>query len=278
MQNLIIQLICPDQKGIIAQLTSILHESDNNILSIEQYVDKQNEKFYIRLFTETSEINRDDYTKLGKLSKQLNGEISVFNANRKRNVAIMGSLEEEHIYDLLIKNKSNELNCNIPIIISNHDNLSIVANQFDINFQKIDIEKKEIWHKQLIEILDNENIDLIVLARFMQIIPSSIINKYPNKIIDIHHGFLPAFKGARPYRQAYNKGVKLIGATAHYVTDELDEGPIIYQDVININHKNSINDLIKLGREIEKNVLYRAIKAHLNHKIIVHENKTIVFD
>ena len=278
MQNLIIQLICPDQKGIIAQLTSILHESDNNILSIEQYVDKQNEKFYIRLFTETSEINRDDYTKLGKLSKQLNGEISVFNANRKRNVAIMGSLEEEHIYDLLIKNKSNELNCNIPIIISNHDNLSIVANQFDINFQKIDIEKKEIWHKQLIEILDNENIDLIVLARFMQIIPSSIINKYPNKIINIHHGFLPAFKGARPYRQAYNKGVKLIGATAHYVTDELDEGPIIYQDVININHKNSINDLIKLGREIEKNVLYRAIKAHLNHKIIVHENKTIVFD
>ena len=278
MQNLIIQLICPDQKGIIAQLTSILHESDNNILSIEQYVDKQNEKFYIRLFTETSEINRDDYTKLGKLSKQLNGEISVFNANRKRNVAIMGSLEEEHIYDLLIKNKSNELNCNIPIIISNHDNLSIVANQFDINFQKIDIEKKEIWHKQLIEILDNENIDLIVLARFMQIIPSSIINKYPNKIINIHHGFLPAFKGARPYRQAYNKGVKLIGATAHYVTDELDEGPIIYQDVININHKNSINDLIKLVREIEKNVLYRAIKAHLNHKIIVHENKTIVFD
>ena len=278
MQNLIIQLICPDQKGIIAQLTSILHESDNNILSIEQYVDKQNEKFYIRLFTETSEINRDDYTKLGKLSKQLNGEISVFNANRKRNVAIMGSLEEEHIYDLLIKNKSNELNCNIPIIISNHDNLSIVGNQFDINFQKIDIEKKEIWHKQLIEILDNENIDLIVLARFMQIIPSSIINKYPNKIINIHHGFLPAFKGARPYRQAYNKGVKLIGATAHYVTDELDEGPIIYQDVININHKNSINDLIKLGREIEKNVLYRAIKAHLNHKIIVHENKTIVFD
>ena len=252
MQNLIIQLICPDQKGIIAQLTSILHESDNNILYIEQYVDKQNEKFYIRLFTETSEINRDDYTKLGKLSKQLNGEISVFNANRKRNVAIMGSLEEEHIYDLLIKNKSNELNCNIPIIISNHDNLSIVANQFDINFKKIDIEKKEIWHKQLIEILDNENIDLIVLARFMQIIPSSIINKYPNKIINIHHGFLPAFKGARPYRQAYNKGVKLIGATAHYVTDELDEGPIIYQDVININHKNSINDLIKLGREIEK--------------------------
>ena len=127
-------------------------------------------------------------------------------------------------------------------------------------------------------ILEKHLIDVVVLARFMQIIPVNIINKYPNKIINIHHGFLPAFKGARPYRQAYNKGVKLIGATSHYVTEELDEGPIIYQDVININHKHSINDLIKLGREIEKTVLYRAVKAHLEHKIIVHDNKTIVFD
>ena len=128
------------------------------------------------------------------------------------------------------------------------------------------------------DILDKHHIDVVVLARFMQIIPTNIINKYPNKIINIHHGFLPAFKGARPYRQAYNKGVKLIGATAHYVTEELDEGPIIYQDVININHKNSVNDLIKLGREIEKTVLYRSVKSHLEHKIIVHDNKTIVFD
>ena len=272
MQNIIIQLICPDQKGIIAQLTAILHQSDNNILAIEQYVDKQNEKFYIRILTETKHVEREDYTKLGALSKKLHGELAIFNADRKRNVAIMGSLEEEHIYDLLIKHKSNVLNCNIPIIISNHNNLSEVAKQFHIDFIQInDCNELDI-------ILEKYLIDVVVLARFMQIIPANIITKYPNKIINIHHGFLPAFKGARPYRQAYNKGVKLIGATSHYVTEELDEGPIIYQDVININHKHSINDLIKLGREIEKNVLYKAVKAHLNHKIIVHNNKTIVFD
>ena len=272
MQNIIIQLICPDQKGIIAQLTSILNEAGNNILSIEQYVDKQNEKFYIRILTEINEVNRDNYAKLGSLSKKLNGTLAVFNANRKRNIAIMGSLEEEHIYDLLIKNKSNELNCNIPILISNHNKLSDVAKQFNIDFIQINDCNK------LNEILEKYLIDAVVLARFMQIIPSNIVNKYHNRIINIHHGFLPAFKGARPYRQAYNKGVKLIGATAHYVTEELDEGPIIYQDVININHKHSINDLVKLGREVEKNVLYRAVKAHLEHKIIVYNNKTIVFD
>ena len=272
MQNNIIQLICPDQKGIIAQLTSILYESNNNILSIEQYVDKQNEKFYIRILAETNHVGRGDYTKLGALSKKLNGQLAIFNANRKRNVAIMGTLEEEHVYDLLIKHKSNELNCNIPIVISNHDNLSDVAKQFNINFVKIND------CNGLDTILEEHLIDVVVLARFMQIIPSNIINKYPNKIINIHHGFLPAFKGARAYRQAYNKGVKLVGATSHYVTEELDEGPIIYQDVININHKHSINDLIKLGREIERSVLYRSVKAHLDHKIIVHDNKTIVFD
>ena len=272
MQNIIIQLICPDQKGIISQLTSILYESNNNILSIEQHVDKEHERFYIRILTETVQVDRDDYAKLGALSKKLNGELAVFNASRKRNVAIMGSLEEEHLYDLLIKYKSNELNCNIPIIISNHDKLSHIAKQFNITFKKINN------CNELEGILEEHEIDVVILARFMQIIPKNIVNKYPNKIINIHHGFLPAFKGARPYRQAYDKGVKLIGATAHYVTDDLDEGPIIYQDVININHRNSITDLSKLGREIEKAVLYKAVKAHLDYKIIVHDNKTIVFD
>ena len=128
------------------------------------------------------------------------------------------------------------------------------------------------------KILKKEQIDLIVLARFMQIIPKKIVDNYPNKIINIHHGFLPAFKGAKPYHQAYNKGVKIVGATAHYVTDELDEGPIINQDIIHVNHKHSIADIINLGREIERAVLYRAVKAHLDHKIIIHNNKTIIFD
>ena len=272
MQNIIIQLICPDQKGIISQLTSILYDSNNNILSIEQHVDRDNEKFYIRVLTENNDLHRQYYTKLGALSKKLNGELTIFNANRKRNVAIMCSIEQEHVYDLLIKHKSNELNCNIPIIISNHNNIKDVANQFNINFKKIDI------CDDLGDTFQEYDIDVVVLARFMQLIPANIVNNYQNKIINIHHGFLPAFKGARPYRQAYNKGVKLIGATSHYVTEELDEGPIICQDVIHINHKHSITELSKLGREIEKTVLYKAVKSHLDHKIIVHNNKTIIFD
>ena len=189
----------------------------------------------------------------------------------------MGSLEEEHVYDLLIKHKSKELHCNIPIIISNHNKLHDVAQQFHIDFKKINTDTMNISNA-LDDILQEYKIDDIILARFMQLIPSEIVNQYPNKIINIHHGFLPAFKGARPYRQAYSKGVKLIGATAHYVTEELDEGPIICQDVIDINHKNSISELSKLGREIEKRVLYQVVKSHLEHKIIVHNNKTIVFD
>ena len=273
MKNIVIQLICPDQKGIVAQLTSILYESNNNILSMEQYVDKENERFYIRVLAEGEyENDSKNISNIGALSKKLNGKSFLFNADKKYNVAIMGSLEEEHIYDLLIKYKSGELNCNIPVIISNHKKLLSVAKQFKIKFVQIND------CKNLNKILKEELVDIVVLARFMQIIPPKIVNKYSNNIINIHHGFLPAFKGARPYHQAYGKGVKIIGATAHYVTDELDEGPIIYQDVIDINHKNSINDIIKLGREIEKNVLYKAVKAHLEHKIIVHNNKTIIFD
>ena len=271
MQNIIVQLICPDQKGIIAQLTTILYDSNNNILSIEQHVDKKNEKFYIRVLAENNS-NLFPKNELHSLSQKLNGELFLFNPDKKINVAIMGSLEEEQIYDLLIKNKSNELNCNIPILISNHNKLSSIAQKFDIHFSQISN------YDELDKILKKEQIDLIVLARFMQIIPKKIVDNYPNKIINIHHGFLPAFKGAKPYHQAYNKGVKIVGATAHYVTDELDEGPIINQDVIHVNHKHSITDIINLGREIERAVLYRAVKAHLDHKIIIHNNKTIIFD
>ena len=158
------------------------------------------------------------------------------------------------------------------MIVSNHNNLSSIAKQFDINFIKINN------NKELLKIIKKESIQLIILARYMQIIPTNIVKLYLNNIINIHHGFLPAFKGAKPYHQAYNKGVKIVGATAHYVTDKLDEGPIIYQETVQINHKHSINDIIQLGREIEKSVLYKAVKSHLNHKIIVYDNKTIIFD
>ena len=274
MKKMVIQLICPDQRGIIAKLTSMLYDSTINILSIEQHVDKEKKKFYIRLFIDLSKVKISIDTlknKIQKLNDELHGQIKFYNPNHKINVAILGTKESEPIYDLLIKNKSNELNCHFPIIVSNHNNLNNIAKQFKIDFLKVSN------NNQLAKILKEKKIDLIILARYMQIIPAAIINLYKNKIINIHHGFLPAFKGPNPYRQAYEKGVKIIGATAHYVTDKLDEGPIISQDVITINHKHSVNDLVQLGREIEKNVLYKAVKAHLENRIIVYNNKTIIF-
>ena len=272
MKNIVIQLICPDQKGIIAQLTSILYKSNNNILSIEQHVDKESKKFYIRVLIEyDSKKNVFPKSELLNLNKKLSGKLSLFDLNKKIRVAILGTKESEPIYDLLIKNQSNQLNCDIPIIISNHNNLSSIADQFEIDFFKINT------NEELLKIIRKQKIELIVLARYMQIIPDNIVKLYKNNIINIHHGFLPAFKGAKPYHQAYNKGVKIIGATAHYVTDDLDEGPIIAQDVVKINHNHSVSDIIQLGREIEKNVLYNAVKAHLEHRIIVFNNKTILF-
>jgi len=272
MKNIVIQLICPDQKGIIAQLTSILYKSNNNILSIEQHVDKESKKFYIRVLIEyDSKKNVFPKSELLNLNKKLSGKLNLFDLNKKIRVAILGTKESEPIYDLLIKNQSNQLNCDIPIIISNHNNLSSIANQFEIDFFKINN------NEELLKIIRKQKIELIVLARYMQIIPDNIVKLYKNNIINIHHGFLPAFKGAKPYHQAYKKGVKIIGATSHYVTSSLDEGPIITQDVVKINHNHSVSDIIQLGREIEKNVLYNAVKAHLEHRIIVFNNKTILF-
>jgi len=272
MKNIVIQLICPDQKGIIAQLTSILYKSNNNILSIEQHVDKESKKFYIRVLIEyDSKKNVFPKSELLNLNKKLSGKLNLFDLNKKIRVAILGTKESEPIYDLLIKNQSNQLNCDIPIIISNHNNLSSIANQFEIDFFKINN------NEELLKIIRKQKIELIVLARYMQIIPDNIVKLYKNNIINIHHGFLPAFKGAKPYHQAYKKGVKIIGATSHYVTSSLDEGPIITQDVVKINHNHSVSNIIQLGREIEKNVLYNAVKAHLEHRIIVFNNKTILF-
>ena len=272
MKNIVIQLICPDQKGIIAQLTSILYKSNNNILSIEQHVDKESKKFYIRVLIEyDSKKNIFPKLELLNLNKKLSGKLNLFDLNKKIRVAILGTKESEPIYDLLIKNQSNQLNCDIPIIISNHNNLSSIADQFEIDFFKINN------NEELLKIIRKQKIELIVLARYMQIIPDNIVKLYKNNIINIHHGFLPAFKGAKPYHQAYKKGVKIIGATSHYVTSSLDEGPIITQDVVKINHNHSVSDIIQLGREIEKNVLYNAVKAHLEHRIIVFNNKTILF-
>ena len=278
MNKVIIQLICEDQVGIIAKLSSTILDSNSNILSIEQHVDKNENKFYIRLLVDINKI-KTNYKlleeKLISINSKLNGKINFFNADKKSKIAIFATKESEPVYDILIKNQAKELNCDIPVIVSNHKDLHNISKQFKIDYKKISSRGNVASLKR---ILKGYSIDLIVLARYMQIIPSEIVNSYKNKIINIHHGFLPAFKGAKAYHQALEKGVKMIGATSHYVVNKLDEGPIISQDVIPINHTFSINQIIESGRQIEKNVLYKAVKAHIEHKIVVYNNKTIVFN
>jgi len=274
MNKVIIHLICPDQKGIIAELTSTLYNANANILSIEQHVDNKDKKFYIRILSDLSalKIKFDDLKNdLCLINSKLKGEINFFDPNTKINAAILGTTESGPIYELLIKNKSGDLNCAFPIIISNHEKLKYISEQFNIKYAKIDDNTK------LLSILEKNNIELIILARYMQIIPKTIIDRFKNKIINIHHGFLPAFKGANPYKQAAEKGVKLIGATAHYATEALDEGPIIHQDVVRVSHTDTENKMRDLGKEIERSVLHKAVKAHLDYKIITYDNKTIVF-
>ena len=272
LKKIIIQLFCPDQKGIISRLTSILFDAGLSISSIQQYIDREKGNFYMRLAFMHNLKQEIPTKELLDLNEKLNGKIEIIDADEKLNVAILGTKESEPVYHLLIKNKSKELKCSFPVLISNHNQLSNVADKFNIDFFEITDNEK------ILKTLKSNKIDLVVLARYMQIIPESIIKHYKNKIINIHHGFLPAFKGAKPYHQAYEKGVKIIGATAHYVTNDLDEGPIIYQDTIHINHKHSIKDFIQLGRQIEKGVLYKAVKSHLDYKVIVFDNKTIIFD
>jgi formyltetrahydrofolate deformylase len=213
------------------------------------------------------------------LAKQFNFSWQVYADEKKPRVALFVSKYDHCLYDILGRYSSGELNAEIPCIISNHIDLKPIANSFNIDFHHIPVtkdNKAEAEAKQL-ELLKKENIELIVLARYMQIIPTSIIKNYPNRIINIHHSFLPAFIGAKPYHSAYKRGVKIIGATSHYVTEELDAGPIIEQDVARVSHTHAINDLVVIGRDLEKIVLARALKLHLNRKTMVYNNKTVIF-
>ncbi len=197
-----------------------------------------------------------------------------------KKMAVFVSKYEHCLYDVLLKNKSRELNAEIPLIISNHKDLKPIADYFNIPFYYFPVspENKEKVEKEEITLLKSKNVDFIVLARYMQILSPLFVKAFPNKIINIHHSFLPAFVGAKPYQQAYNRGVKVIGATSHYVTEELDNGPIIEQDVIRVSHRDSLEDFIQKGKELEKLVLSKAIKYHLENKTLVFGNKTVVFD
>jgi formyltetrahydrofolate deformylase len=282
MRYLVLHINCPDQRGIIAQFTDILYDHGANVLNLEQHVEPDKKRFFMRIHADLKnmEISEDALNEILLAQvKKMNAKIQFYYPEYLQKVAIFVTREAAPLYDLLIKHQSGELACEIPCIISNHQDLENTARQFKIPFYYLPIssETKDNQEKLVRDLIEKENIDLLVLARYMQILSSGFVADYHGKIINIHHGFLPAFKGKSPYRQAWERGVKMIGATAHYVTAGLDEGPIIDQDVVSINHQYSVQEMIQGGRDIERRVLTSAVKAHLQHRIILDGQRTIIF-
>lgn len=281
MRYIVIHIKSPDQRGIISLYTEMLSSLSINILKLEQHVEPDDNLFFMRIEAElledkTSIEGLKDH--LSKTDSKVDGNSKVFDKQKKQNIAILVTKESLPLYDILIKNQTQELNSNIKTIISNHKVLEPISDQFNIEYRYLDLSDKSYAEKELLSILDQEQIDLIILARYMQMIPDSIVNRYKDRMINIHHGFLPAFKGQKPYHKAWERGVKIIGATSHYVTSELDEGPIISQDVVSVDHHHSIKEMINSGRNLERNVLVDAIKAHLEYRIMTHGRRTIVFN
>jgi formyltetrahydrofolate deformylase len=273
---------CPDQKGLVAKITSFFYEKGFNILSCQQYVNSIEDTYFmrVRLNAEGINLTKDELeNSFLELAKPLSFNWSVNYGDKKQNVAIMVSHTSHNLYDLLERANEGRLNCNVTMVISNHNKLRHIADMFNVPFYHLPITKetKKVQEAQVKELLDTNKVDLVIMARYMQILSPDFINHYPERIINIHHSFLPAFQGANPYRKAYERGVKLIGATAHYATVDLDEGPIIEQDVKPVTHESTPTTLKIIGADIEKLVLAKAVKNHLNKQIIVSGNRAIVF-
>ncbi|WP_282133692.1 formyltetrahydrofolate deformylase [Cellulophaga baltica] len=274
---------CPDQTGIICSVTGFVHSQGGNIIYLDQHVEKASGELFMRIESEFLDAKLSVSHFKTQFDKELTEKFkikwSIHTDKTKPRMGLFVSKYNHCLYDLLSRFNSGELAVDIPFIISNHTDLEFVANQFDIPYYHIPVTKAtkaEAENKQL-ALLKKYQIDFVVLARYMQIVTSKIIDRYPNKIINIHHSFLPAFAGAKPYHAAFKRGVKIIGATGHYVTEELDAGPIIAQDTTTVSHTNSIDDFIAKGRDLEKIVLSRAVKLHIQRKTMVYNNKTIIF-
>jgi formyltetrahydrofolate deformylase len=279
----VLLLHCPDKQGIIAAVTEFININKGNIIYLDQHVDKVEKIFFMRVEWEldnflipTEKINEYFQT---LLANKYEMEFQIHFQNQKPRMALFVSKQAHCMYDLLAHYEAGDWNVEIPLIISNHPDLEHVAKKFNIPYYCLPItkENKEEQEAKEMELLKEYNITFAVLAKYMQIISPEFIKAYPNNIINIHHSFLPAFVGAKPYHAAFERGVKIIGATSHYVTEELDAGPIIKQDVARISHKDSIENLIRKGQDLEKVVLSRGVEKHIERKILVYKNKTIVF-
>ncbi|KAB4884621.1 formyltetrahydrofolate deformylase [Bacteroides thetaiotaomicron] len=276
-------LHCPDKPGILAEVTDFITVNKGNIIYLDQYVDHVENIFFMRIEWELKDFlvpqeKIEDYFRT-VYGQKYERDFRLDFSDVKPRMAIFVSKMSHCLFDMLARYTAGEWNVEIPLIISNHPDLQHVAERFGIPFYLFPITKetKEEQERKEMELLAKHKITFIVLARYMQVISEQMINAYPNKIINIHHSFLPAFVGAKPYHAAFQRGVKIIGATSHYVTTELDAGPIIEQDVVRITHKDSIEDLVNKGKDLEKIVLSRAVQKHIERKILAYKNKTVIF-
>ncbi len=276
-------LHCPDQPGILAQVTNFITVNKGNIVYLDQHVDHSEDIFFMRIEWDLQGflIPRE---KIGDYFETLYGqkyqmEFRLYFSDLKPRMAIFVSKMSHCLYDMLARHTAGEWDVDIPLILSNHPDLRPAAERFGIPFHEFPItkENKQSQEEAELKLLRDNGVTFIVLARYMQIVSDKLIEAYPNHIINIHHSFLPAFVGAKPYHAAYQRGVKIIGATSHYVTADLDAGPIIEQDVVRITHKDTVSDLIQKGKDLEKIVLSRAVQKHIDRKVLVYKNKTVIF-
>ena len=272
---------CPDRKGLVSALAQTLFGHGANILDSTQHVDSRAGRFFQRIRCDLSELHTDHHTLergLAEVTERFEMDWRLVYDTTVKRVALFVSKQDHCLYELLLRNRAGELRCEIPLVIGNHEDLGSVARHFGARFEcfPITAATKRAQEDREHELLLEEKIDLVVLARYMQILSAEMSARWAGRIINIHHSFLPAFAGGKPYHQAHQRGVKLIGATAHYVTPDLDEGPIIEQDVIRTSHADLVNDLVRKGRHVEKNVLAQAVKWHLEDRVVVYDNRTVV--
>ncbi len=284
MKNTATLLItCPDARGIVAAIADFLYQHNANILHADQHQDAENNLFLMRVEWDLAgfDLSQAQFdAAFSPIAQKFSMQWQLKLSQQRARVAIMVSQYDHCLADLLHRYKNGELDCEIPLIISNHRDTEGLAKFYGIDFHHIVVSKdnKAQAEAAQFKLFDEYKIDLIVLARYMQILSSDFVARYPQRIINIHHSFLPAFIGARPYHRAFERGVKLIGATSHYVTEDLDEGPIIEQDIARVSHRDQVEDLIQKGRDLERVVLSRAVRWHIENRILLYANKTVIFD
>ena len=285
MHSLRLVIACPDRVGLVAEVSNLIAGMGGSLLEASYHTDPESGCFFMRNEIALDSLNvsiKEFETAFDAVAQHNNMRWSLRDSREKRRVAILASHASHCVADLLHRWKSGDLDCDVCCVIANHDNLRRMVEWHGIPFHHVDLPRekdlKAVGFEQIDQIIERYAAETVVLARFMQIMPPHLCRKYDQKIINIHHSFLPAFIGANPYKKAYERGVKLIGATCHYVTDDLDEGPIIEQDVIRVGHKHSHEDLARLGKDVEARVLARGLRYHLEDRAIIQDNKTVIFD